>query len=162
MSVQDSERTDDRNKSVRYCEALFKLLRSRNKDILNKISEIIKLQSWTEERNKNSRMLKFMKFYDVFLILRSVHVMLNDKDDYYINNYEDWNTYNTIYDADFLKNEARKVDKYRRINRQWKSMIITILQCELSSNLRSSLFVSMIVHIAVLSSFLDFSNSKED
>ena len=117
-TVQDPERTDDKNKPVRYCGALLKLPRPRNKGIPNEILGMMELQPWTEGRAKTPRMLGSMRFYDVSLILRSVHVVPDGKDGCYINNYGDWDTYNTIYDADFLENGARRANKYRRTHRQ--------------------------------------------
>lgn len=55
--------------------------------------------------------------FDMFSIVRSVHVVPDGKSGFYINNYSDWDVYNLIYDKAFLENGKRKVDQYRR---DWK------------------------------------------
>ena len=75
------------------------------------------LLSWINTTIKKFTILKTMKFYNMFSILRSVHVISDDRDNYYVNNYADWNTYNTIYDADFYDENISKIKKYRKFHR---------------------------------------------
>ena len=46
------------------------------------------------------------------MILWSAHVIPSDNDGtYYINDYVDWNQYNTIFDLEFLANSIREADR---------------------------------------------------
>ena len=46
------------------------------------------------------------------MILRSAYVIpLGNDGTYYINNYVDWDQYNTIFDPEFLANGIRKADR---------------------------------------------------
>jgi hypothetical protein len=42
--------------------------------------------------------------------------MSNEKDDYYVNNYSNWNTYNIVYDEDFLRSDNRRIKFYKENN----------------------------------------------
>ena len=45
-------------------------------------------------------------------ILRSAHIIPTDNTGiYYVNNYVDWDQYNTIFDPDFLTNGIRDADR---------------------------------------------------
>ena len=46
------------------------------------------------------------------MILRSAHVIPSGNVGiYYINNYVDWDQYNTIFDPEFLANSIREADR---------------------------------------------------
>ncbi|MCJ1466077.1 hypothetical protein MMC07_004696 [Pseudocyphellaria aurata] len=70
---------------------------------INKTTGMLELQSWHKSTTTNPRTLGAIKFYDMTAILRSVHVVPDDKNGYYVNNYADWDTYNTVYDDTFLE-----------------------------------------------------------
>jgi hypothetical protein len=46
-------------------------------------------------------------------ILRSAYVISNEWNEYYVNNYIDWNTYNIAYDNDFMKKDKIKTNVYK-------------------------------------------------
>jgi hypothetical protein len=56
------------------------------------------------------------KFFNVFVMIRNVHLILNEWDNYYLNNYANWNTYNIIYDENFLRNNNQKITRYKKKN----------------------------------------------
>ena len=115
--IQNSNRRKNWNQtSMTYCEILIKLLRSKNQNI-DKIIDMFDLLSWINTTIKKFKILKMMKFYNMFSILQNVHVIFDDRDDYYVNNYADWNTYNTIYDVNFYDENISKIKKYRKFHR---------------------------------------------
>jgi hypothetical protein len=52
--------------------------------------------------------------YNISNVIQSVHVIFSEIEHYYVNNYVNWNTYNIVYDENFLKNEARRAEKYKK------------------------------------------------
>ena len=96
-----------------YCRALLELLRLQSKNI-DKITDIFELQSWQNPTTTNLRMLGAIKFYDMSAILQSVHIVLDDGTRYYMNNYTDWDTYNTVYNDNFFINKVKKAKQYQR------------------------------------------------
>ncbi|MCJ1470749.1 hypothetical protein MMC07_009396 [Pseudocyphellaria aurata] len=102
VTVQDPYETAKQHRQVTYCGALLKLLRPRGKGI-NKTTGMLELQSWHKSTTTNPRTLGTIRFYDMTAILRSVHVVLDNGNGYYVNNYADWDTYNTVYDDTFLE-----------------------------------------------------------
>ena len=43
-----------------------------------------------------------------------MYLILDIEKRYYVNNYIDWDTYNTIYDDNFLKDKTRRVMQYKK------------------------------------------------
>jgi hypothetical protein len=51
-------------------------------------------------------------FFDMSTILRSAHIIPTGTTGlYYVNNYIDWDYYNTIFDPEFLANGIRDADR---------------------------------------------------
>ena len=92
----------------------MKLLRLQSRDI-EKIINILELQPWSISTAINPRMLEAIKFYDKLPILQNVHVVLDNGNGYYVNNYVNWNTYNTVYDDIFFTNRVNKARRYKRV-----------------------------------------------
>ena len=116
LIVQNSKKMKNRKNTMTYCEILIKLLRFQNHNI-DKTMNIFNLQFWINTIVKNSKLLNAIKFYVMSFVLRNVHVMFNDRDEYYVNNYIDWNIYNTIYNFDFYDDNIRKIKIYRKFHR---------------------------------------------
>ncbi len=82
--------------------------------------EMIKIKHWFKNNVKNLRSLKINRFFHSHTILRSVHVIsvndnrneLNKNKFFYINNFSDWDSYNSIYEKDFLHKETRIAEYY--------------------------------------------------
>jgi hypothetical protein len=89
LIIEDSRRITNQTKSNIYFEILFNLMRSRNKNISNEIFDMIELQSWSKKIFKNSKRLNVKKFFDMSSMLRSAYVILNERNEYYVNNYID-------------------------------------------------------------------------
>jgi hypothetical protein len=59
------------------------------------------------------RNLGCRRFYALENIVRSAHVIPTggEHETFYINNYIDWDQYNTLYDPDFIRNRDRLAKK---------------------------------------------------
>jgi hypothetical protein len=114
MTIEDLRKIINQIKSNIYFEILLNLMRSRNKDISNEIFDMIELQFWSKKIFKNSRKFDVKRFFDMSSILRSAHVISNERNEYYVNNYIDWNTYNIAYDNDFMRKDKVKINVYKK------------------------------------------------
>ncbi len=82
--------------------------------------EMIKIKHWFKDNIKNSRSLEASQFFYLHTILKSVHVVSvnnifsksNKNKFFYINNFNDWDSYNSIYEKNFLHKEIRVIKYY--------------------------------------------------
>ena len=109
--VVDFEKKNNDSISIRYSNVLLKMMWFYN-NVFNEIFEMIEIQSWFDKNVENQRIFEITRMYNMFAIMRSVHVIFNEKNDYYVNNYVNWNSYNTTYDADFLKIDVKKTKNF--------------------------------------------------
>lgn len=114
LFVEDSRRVFNQIKSTIYFDVLLNVMRIWNKSISNEIIDMIELQTWFKKINENSKTLEVKKFYSMFAIIRSAHVMSSDEDRYYVNNYVNWDTYNNFYHKNFKKNDNKKTKEYKK------------------------------------------------
>ena len=113
ITIQDLDRRTMQNGPVTYCGALIKLLRPWSKGI-DKTTGMLELQPWRSSTANHPRVLGAIRFYEMSAILRSVHVVPDDGTGYYVNNYVDWDTYNTIYADTFFTDGVQKARQYKR------------------------------------------------
>ncbi len=112
----NSKKVDVNDKSIKYCDVLLSLFKSKNDELFNEINEMIKLRAWQQKSSSNLRFFDCHKFYDVFVVIKNVYMMLNKWNDYYVNNYSNWDTYNIVYDEDFLRSDNQRIKSYREKN----------------------------------------------
>jgi hypothetical protein len=117
LTIRNSERRDNKNKSQIYSDVLLNIKNSRNKNVSNEINEMIELNDWKKKMFKNLKNLEVNRFYTVTNVIENAHVLFNDWDFYYVNNYIDWETYNTMNDETFLKSEISRAMNYKRQKR---------------------------------------------
>jgi len=105
------------NKSSVYTEILIKRLRKRHQELSHEIHDMIEMKNWSINLIRNSRKLKAHQFYWLTNVIWSAHVMLINENMsiYYVNNYIDWDQYNTLYDEDFLKKRRQKMNELDKI-----------------------------------------------
>jgi hypothetical protein len=116
VTIIDSQRVDEHHKSIRYCEAFVNVMKSRNNERFNDIIRMISLEAWSRSHAANLRFLELNRIYDVSSIIRSVHVVPNDKRGLYVNNYANWDVYNSVYADDFMNIESRRAAEYQKRN----------------------------------------------
>jgi hypothetical protein len=112
VTVIDHQRHDTNGTVVQYTGALIDLLRFRHGGNVHSIHGMIEAEDWPQATSQSSRNIGYRCFFDMSMILRSAHVIPSGNDGtYYINNYVDWDQYNTIFDPEFLANGIREADR---------------------------------------------------
>ncbi len=116
VTVVDPERKDESGNCLRYTGALIELLRFGNSGAVDHHHGMVEVETWHASDARNPRNIGARRFYQMSTILRSAHVVPTGLRDgtYYINNYIDWDTYNTIYDPDFFSQGMRAACDYGR------------------------------------------------
>ncbi len=116
MTVVDSERKNKRDDCLRYTDALIELLWFWNSGVIDHHHDMMKVETWHASNARNHCNISVWWFYQMFTILHSAHVISTElwDDTYYINNYINWKTYNTIYDSDFFSQEIRMTCAYEK------------------------------------------------
>jgi hypothetical protein len=82
LTIVNSKKIDVNDKLIKYYNVLLSLLKSRNDEMFNEINEMIKLRAWKQKSSSNFKFFDCHKFYDVSVVIKNVHVMLNEKNDY--------------------------------------------------------------------------------
>jgi len=132
ISVQDPERSrmiadDDgisRKKSAVYTGALLDRLQVLNSGQPHEIHGMVEARRcpcrrtlsetcWSSSRKRN---LGCRSFYPLENVIRSAHVIPTsaEHESFYVNNYIDWDQYNTLYDPNFLQNGKRLAKQLAR------------------------------------------------
>jgi hypothetical protein len=114
LIIRDSNVRNHKNKFLTHTNVMLNIKRSRHKKILNFISEMIELKNWRDEIARNLKNLRVNKIYDISIVIQSAHKIFSKSEHYYVNNYVNWDTYNIIYDENFLKKRIKRVEMFNR------------------------------------------------
>lgn len=109
----DTHRYDVNGESVQYTGALIDALKWRRGGEPHDMHGMIEAERVSRGRWPDSRRLGSRQLWDLATIRRSAHVVPTDEEDssFYINNYIDWEMYNTLYRADWETIGTRQADK---------------------------------------------------
>ncbi len=110
ISVADSLQENGQDKLKQYIGTLVDLFKSMNKGCSHDIHSMIELSDWPAHVFNDSWFIEDQRFYTMSTVLWSVHVIsasLKKRQRikgvmYYLNNFIDWDSYNSIYEEDFL------------------------------------------------------------
>jgi hypothetical protein len=112
VTIIDHQRRDTNGTAVQYTGALIDILRFRYHGNVHSIHGMIEAEDWAQTSSRKPRNIGYRCFFDMSMILRSAHVVPSGNGGtYYINNYVDWDQYNTIFDPEFLANGIREADQ---------------------------------------------------
>ena len=132
ISVQDPERSimitnDDgisKRKPAIYTGALIDRLQILNSGRPHEIHGMVEARRCSCQRSPSEalcwssrrRNLGCRCFYALENVIRSAHVIPTsaENDSFYVNNYIDWDQYNTLYDPEFLRNGKRLAKQLAR------------------------------------------------
>ena len=114
VTILDHERRDTAGRHLRYTAALVDEMQLLNNGQPHKVHGMIEVEPSLESQAKNPRKLGHRRFYEMSNVIRSAHVVPAGKGRSYINNYIDWDQYNTLYDVDFINNGMRVADRVAR------------------------------------------------
>ena len=111
---------NDENKRMRYQNVLIKTLQWRNKKYSYKIHDIIKTKRNFALKKRNDINKKSRRFWALSIIKRNAHVILVDEKNqiFYINNFIDWEIYNTFYRDDW---KQLKIKQTKKIAKQFET-----------------------------------------
>ena len=109
-----------------YTGALVKLLWLWNNRKIYNIHGIIEVKDYPCILSTNPRNLGLCWFYSISTILRSAHIIPATHGIYFINNYIDWDQYNTLYDPQFIAKEIQVANniQHKYINRASQGNIL--------------------------------------
>ena len=112
VTIIDHQRRDTNGTAVQYTGVLIDILRFRYHGNVHSIHGMIEAEDWAQTSSRKPRNIGYRCFFDMSMILRSAHVVPSGNGGtYYINNYVDWDQYNTIFDPEFLANGIREADQ---------------------------------------------------
>ena len=118
ITVIDDSRRDDKGAAVQYTGAFIELLHLRDKGRVHHIHGMVEVEDWPIVHSQNPCNIGHCCFFDMSMILWSAHIVpTGNTGVYYINNYVDWDQYNTIFDPDFIVNGTWDAD---RIAKQYR------------------------------------------
>ncbi len=120
LFIIDSLHQDNKSNELRHNDVLVELLKLHNEKTQHAVHEMIEIKHWSKDNIKNSHSLEVSQFFHLHTILKSVHVVSandsrsksNKNKFFYINNFNDWNSYNSIYEKNFLHKEMRVAEYY--------------------------------------------------
>ena len=110
-----------------YSGAWIELLEVRNKGLPHEVHGMVEVQRKTA---KGARVLGARRFYALSTIVRSVHIVpgaitgheleTQKQQIFYVNNFVDFDSYNSIYDPDFIKRGTDVANKYEKSREKGK------------------------------------------
>ena len=141
LFIINSLHQDNKNNKLWHYDVLVKLLKSCNEKTQYAVHEMIEIEHWFKDNVKNSCSFKASWFFHLHTILRSMHVVsandsrseLNKNKFFYINNFSDWNSYNLIYEKNFLHKEMRIAEYYFK-HESWRYLKLIQSHCRQKSN----------------------------
>lgn len=114
LKIKNPETTNNGGKSAKYTDALLELMRLQNKNALNKITSMIEMQPQPMEMDGNLRTLKALHIFTLDTILKNIYIVLNSEKKFYVNNYSNQNSYNILYNENFINIDTKKAIQYRK------------------------------------------------
>ncbi len=98
----------------KYTGAMVKLLQWRQRESVNPVHGMVEVELWPITIGKNPRFLIGERIYSLAHIIRGAYVIpatLPPVQYWFVNNYIDWDKFNTLYDKDFERKGTRAADK---------------------------------------------------
>ena len=115
ISVADTERPLGHGRPAIYTGAFIERLRWRNECEVDPIHGMFEVEHIPLSKAHRPRDMGNRRFYDIRHILRSAHVVPTGRDNrvFYVNNFLDWDQYNTIYSEDFMGEGLRAASAFQ-------------------------------------------------
>jgi len=122
ITVLDHQRPNSKGRPQRYTGALFELKRWINRGATHPVHGMHEVENFPPNTSQNSRLLGPRRFYDLSHIIRSAHLVPANqaRTRFYVNNFIDWDQYNTVYDPDFMASGKQTADEWEKQKRQEK------------------------------------------
>ncbi len=100
--------------TLKYTGAMVKLLQWRQRGSVNPVHGMVEVEPWPITIGKNPQFLIGERIYSLVHIIRGAHVILATLplvQYWFVNNYIDWDQFNTLYNKDFERKGMRAADK---------------------------------------------------
>ena len=116
VTVVDSVRQDSRGKAPRYTGALIELFKWRNGGRVHATHGMFEVEKWPASSSGSLRNLGPLRFYPISTVINTAHLVPTNvsASKFYVNNWVNWEAYNTIYDPDFLDTNRQAAVKLAR------------------------------------------------
>ncbi len=120
--VLNHQRLNFKKWSQRYTETLFELKCWINREVTHSMHNMHEVKNFSLNTFQNSRLLNSCRFYDLLHIIHNAHLVSANQTRirFYINNFIDWNQYNTVYDSNFMTSDKQIVDEWEKQKHQKK------------------------------------------
>ena len=120
--VFDHERIKADETSHEYIKAFIERLNWIVDEKLNIIYDMFEARVSSKNKSKKLKKLNHRRFYDLCNIIRNVHLISTNQSctRFFVNNFLDWDQYNTIFDSKFIRNEIRYADEWSERSRSRK------------------------------------------
>ena len=117
LTIQDTGRLDSEGKYPKFAGALVETLQVCDGGKIDARTGMLRVQSIKPSSSRTRRTLDALQIYDINHIARPISLVptdINVTDCFFVNNYSDWDIYNTIYDEDFERINRAQVNAYAR------------------------------------------------
>ena len=116
FTVVDHERRDDQNKYRRYSGVFLERFKWKNQGVPLQSHGMLEVEVQPASKSLHPRKLGGRRAYDISVVIRSAHLVPKDTEltTFYVNNFIDWDQYNTIYEEDFISSGIRTADSLAR------------------------------------------------
>lgn len=116
VTVLDPTRQNTKEKPLRYTGALVELFKWRNKGRIHETHGMFEVEKWPANTSVKPRDLGPLRFYDIPTILHCAHLIPANpaQSFFYVNNWVNWEAYNTIYDPDFEEKNLSAAKKWAK------------------------------------------------
>lgn len=113
FTVQDESQRNAREDHPYYTRAMVELFQWKDHGNIHPTHGMVEVERWRDPTSLNPRILTNRKVILLPNIVRSAHVVPAGPNPtfWYINNYIDWDQFNTLYNPEFLSIGTRVADK---------------------------------------------------
>ena len=117
-------------RSCEYIKTFIERLNWVTDEKSNIIYDIFEARVSSKNKSKKLKKLNHRRFYDLCNIIRNVHLISTNQScmRFFVNNFIDWNQYNTIFDFEFIRNEIRYDNEWleRSRSRKWQLLSLNM------------------------------------
>ena len=95
---------NSKDKYLKYTSTLVETLQVCNSGKINARTRMLRVQNIKPFNNRTKYILDTLQIYNINYITQPILLMptnINITDYFFVNNYSDWDIYNTIYNEDF-------------------------------------------------------------
>ena len=113
VTVINSMQRDGNDRALRYTGALIELFKWRNRGQVHPTYGMFEVERWPSNGSTQPCNLGAVRFYKIPTVIHCAHLVPADAlaSKFYVNNWVNWEAYNTIYNPDFLDSNHRAAVK---------------------------------------------------